>query len=408
MFVHGGELTVYPHVEEKALLSLQFRKGLVTLTAGRYVGFIPLSPRIAVDVRPKLPVSNLARVLDLAGAPIGALAGADRSYSREKLPSRSITLFLLANLTRAIEPLSEHGIWKSYVKISRRTSTPSGRINVSSTLKNCLSRGMRHQAVAERFLLTSDTPANRVIRAALTYLLSVSQRDEASLATLSNANRALNLLPEQIGFIQPGDIDIAVGILRNSTLPDNRRYYRKALDISILVLQGRSVGLDRVGNDLIMETFIVDFEDIFEKYLRRVLMLASNSDLLILDGNSEGKKPLFDDRVDPPAQPDIVVSRPSTAECVVVEVKYKDKPDRGDINQAITYALTYRCSRVVLAHQSKINGPRGLRRIGVVNGITVDAYAFDLGRADLEAEEQAFAATVLGMVPPVVGALVAA
>ncbi|MET3781116.1 5-methylcytosine-specific restriction enzyme subunit McrC [Brevundimonas sp. 1080] len=401
MFVHGGELTVYPHVEEKALLSLQFRKGLVTLTAGRYVGFIPLSPRIAVDVRPKLPVSNLARVLDLAGTPIGALAGADRSYSREKLPSRSITLFLLANLTRAIQPLSEHGIWKSYVRVARRTSTPSGRINVSSTLKTCLSRGMRHHAVAERFLLTSDTPANRVIRAALTYLLSVSQRDEASLTTLSNANRALNLLPEEIGSIQPGDIDIVVNTMRNQALPKNRLYYSKALDIATLVLQGRSIGLDRVGDDLIMETFIVDFEDIFEKYIRKVLHLASGPDLLVLDGNVEGKKPLFDDRNDPPAQPDIILSRPTTNESVVVEVKYKDKPDRSDINQAITYAVAYRCDRVVLAHQCKANGPRGLRRLGVVNGITVDAYAFDLGRQDLEAEEQAFAVTVLGMMPPV-------
>lgn len=400
MFVHGGELTVYPHVEEKALLSLQFRKGRVTLTAGRYVGFIPLSPRIAVDVRPKLPVSNLARVLDLAGAPIGALAGADRSYGVEKLPSRSITLFLLANLARAIQPLSEHGIWKSYVKVTQRTSAPSGRVNVSSTFQTCLRRGMRHQAVAERFSLTSNTPANRVIRAALTYLLSVSQRDEASLPTLKNANMALNLLPEEIGSIQAGDVGIVANMSASRALPNTRIYYQKALDIALLVLRGRSIGLDRVGSDLIMETFIVDFEDVFEKYLRRVLLLASGPDLLVLDGNNEGKKPLFDDRIDPPAQPDIVLSRPGTNERIVIEVKYKDKPDRGDINQAITYALTYRCDRVVLAHQSKAKGPRGIRRLGVVNGITVDAYAFDLGHPDLEAEEQAFAVTVLRMMPP--------
>ena len=59
----GGELSVFPHIEARGLLFLQFRKGRVTLTAGKYVGLIPLTPTIQVEVRPKLPVSNLARVL---------------------------------------------------------------------------------------------------------------------------------------------------------------------------------------------------------------------------------------------------------------------------------------------------------------------------------------------------------
>jgi 5-methylcytosine-specific restriction enzyme subunit McrC len=118
----------------------------------------------------------------------------------------------------------------------------------------------------------------------------------------------------------------------------------------------------------------------------------------VRDGNTDGKKPLFDDRSDPPAQPDIVVSSTSTGKTVIAEVKYKEKPNRDDYNQAITYALSYHTDRVILVHQNRQGATAGLRRIGTIGGIALDAYAFDLSHANLDAEENAFAECVLGSV----------
>jgi 5-methylcytosine-specific restriction enzyme subunit McrC len=132
-------------------------------------------------------------------------------------------------------------------------------------------------------------------------------------------------------------------------------------------------------------------------YLRRVLQAFANEQIAVHDGNAEGKKPLYDDRADPPAQPDIVLLRRDTNQHVIVEVKYKDKPDRGDVNQAISYALTYRSNRVVLVHQRGPGANAGLRRLGIINNIAVDAYAYDLGRVDIDAEETAFADSLLAM-----------
>jgi 5-methylcytosine-specific restriction enzyme subunit McrC len=80
-------------------------------------------------------------------------------------------------------------------------------------------------------------------------------------------------------------------------------------------------------------------------------------------------------------------------------VKYKDKPERPDINQAVTYAVCYRTDQVVLLHQRRTNGRHGRYEIGVINGIRVDGYAFDLDASDIDAEEAAFATSLLSMTP---------
>ena len=77
--LNAGRIDVYPEVENEGLLFLQFLGGKIRLTAGKYIGLIPLTPEITVEVRPKLPVSNLAHILDRARASLGSVA-LDRYY----------------------------------------------------------------------------------------------------------------------------------------------------------------------------------------------------------------------------------------------------------------------------------------------------------------------------------------
>jgi len=163
----GGELSVFPHIEARGLLFLQFRKGRVTLTAGKYVGLIPLTPTIQVEVRPKLPVSNLARVLDRARVSLEALEGVDRLYLATGQPSSSVLEFLLSNLVDALRSVRVHGLHKEYVRRQVITSQPSGRIQITGTLSSCWSRGAKRKAQTERFEQTSDVPVNRVLKSAL-------------------------------------------------------------------------------------------------------------------------------------------------------------------------------------------------------------------------------------------------
>jgi 5-methylcytosine-specific restriction enzyme subunit McrC len=79
-------------------------------------------------------------------------------------------------------------------------------------------------------------------------------------------------------------------------------------------------------------------------------------------------------------------------------VKYKDKPNRPDINQAITYAISYRSDRVLLVYQNQPGATAGLVHIGTVSGIRVEGYGFDLGSDTLEQEEIAFCDCLFSMV----------
>ena len=99
------------------------------------------------------------------------------------------------------------------------------------------------------------------------------------------------------------------------------------------------------------------------------------------------KKQLFDDRKDRLAEPDIVISETASRMRLVLEVKYKEKPNRDDINQTITYALSYRTRDAVLLHLAKTPERSGLYTIGVISGIKIYGYAYDLGSPALEDQE---------------------
>lgn len=397
--MQGGEVSVFPHVEARGYLFLQFRKGKVLVTAGKYVGLIPLTPTISVDVRPKLPVSNLARVLDQARVSLDTIDGADRLYMSSGQPSISVLEFLLNNFVDSLRPIEAMGLHKKYVRRSAIMNHPRGRIKMAGTLRSCWSRGIRHQVEAERFEHTADIPVNRLLKAALEYLLHGLRRAKPDRALLRRANEAHHSFPEQVRSMTLSDYDSCRVVVSDHTLPGGRAYYYRALEIALLVLSGHTVSLDKAGDDVLLDSFTVDFEAVFEQYLRRTLLAHAPGDVAVKDGNHDGKKPLYDDRNDPPAQPDIVIERRGSSQRVVAEVKYKDKVERPDINQAVTYALSYRTDRVVLVHQCKIAGQGGLRRLGTINGVQVETYGFDLANPDLQAEEVGFSEKLFGLLP---------
>jgi 5-methylcytosine-specific restriction enzyme subunit McrC len=398
--VIDGRLEIFPHVEEKGLLFLQFRRSRLILSAGPYIGLIPLTPQVSIDVRPKLPVSNLARVLDAARRSLTSITGADRLYLANDLASSSVLEFLAANLLDSLRPIIAKGLHKEYVRCAEMTSHPRGRIELAGTLR-AWSRGQFHKVQAQRFEQTSDIAVNRLIKAALQFVLRRIRPDsQGSRALIRRANTAYFELPGIIGNLRPSDYEASKATHRKSSLPATRSYYYRPLEIALLILSNRGVALQEHGNDVLLETFIINFEELFEEYLRRVLQQQARGDLTVRDGNREGKKPLFDDTKEHPAQPDIVLAWRPTGRTVIAEVKYKDRPDRSDINQVIAYALSYDTNRAVLVHQSRPGSPKGLSLIGTIRGIKIEAYAFDLGADNLDSEEAAFTQCLFDLVRP--------
>jgi 5-methylcytosine-specific restriction enzyme subunit McrC len=395
-----GRLDILPHVEEKGLLFLQFRKNKLIVTPGAYIGLIPLTPKISFDVRPKLPVSNLARVIDAARRSLNSIAGTDRLYLASDLAGGSILDFLAANLVDALRPIITNGVHKNYVRDSEPTSHPRGRIDVAGTMRGW-SRGQFHKVQAQRFEQSSDVPVNRLIKGALAFVLRrMRPQSPEARKLMVRANAAYMELPQVISGFRYSDYSAAQEVLRTRGLPAGRSYYYRALEIALLILSNRGIALLDKGADVLLETFIINFDDLFEEYLRRVLQMRTPTLLTVRDGNHEGKRPLFDDRSDQPAQPDVVLTWQPSGRSAIGEIKYKERPSREDINQAITYALCYDTDRAVLIHQTRPGSPAGLRHHGTIRGIRLENYSFNLGAADLEAEETAFAEALFDLVRP--------
>jgi 5-methylcytosine-specific restriction enzyme subunit McrC len=394
----GGELPIFREVEERGLLSLRFQKRKAVIAAGGFIGLIPLTPTVTIEINPKLPVRNLARVLDVARSSLTPLATADRLYLTNDDPTDSILEFLGRNLLDAAKPLELFGLHKEYLRSARSTSHPSGRIDISSSLKKHWSRGQLHRVVAQRFEQASDVPVNRVIKYALQFLLQrLRSTSPTSLDLIRRANQAFNQLPGSIGEMAIADLQDAKTVIQRRLLPTQRDYYYRALEIAVLILSNGGIALQEKGSDVLLRSFVVNFDDLFECYIRRVLQSFASNEIGVFDGNNERRKYLFQNTKIHHAQPDIVISSNVVAKTVVSDVKYKDLPKREDINQAVTYAVSYGTDRTLIIHQVRPGSPSGLKHIGVLGGISVDAYGFDLNSTDLPKEERAMADAIFAL-----------
>lgn len=392
-----GKLSVYPHVEDKGLLFIQFRRGRAILSAGAYVGLIPLSPNLTVDVRPKLPVSNLARLLDSSRTSLGKIDGAERLYLTGSFESNSVLEFLAVNLLEAMQPLNVQGLWKGYVSIDEITSQPKGRIEMLGTMRE-RAYGRYHKVVARRYEQSADSAINRVIKSALRAVI-VRLKDGSALSKrlITELNRSFVEMPSSISEMRATDVQEVRRVLQPGGLPPLRTYYRRALEIASLIVTQRGISLQQAGLDVALETFIVNFDTLFEDYVRSSLRALAPEQIEVKDGNKEGRKPLFDEGGEPFAQPDFLIESRLSGKLIVGEVKYKERPNRDDINQVITYASSFRSQHGVLVHQRGSNDPPGIRKIGTIGNVQLDGYAIDLARDDLEDEERQFAAAMFGL-----------
>ena len=134
---------------------------------------------------------------------------------------------------------------------------------------------------------------------------------------------------------------------------------------------------------------------------------ADDADLGVLNGNAEGKKLLYDNPPSEDATPDIVLER-ANAPVVVLDAKYKPaegKPARDDLNQVITYGVSFRADAVVVVQpRADASERHGLIHLGDIDDRAVYQYVVDLS-GDLADEEDALVEPSRTLATPEVGPL---
>lgn len=390
-------------IDNRDILRPSFVKGALRLQATSYVGVIPINDRVVVRVKPRVPLANLTRMVVDTGHGLTALT-ALREYSGQGTAGDWVMDLYATALIDYVDGLLLEGIFRTYVRREDEGHFPHGRMEMSRTLQRFAARGIPNKATYSWHERTVDNPINRCVKSAMEVVYAYlskrsSLRDRARLARLAGQLPAFGEVSDDpdMGFLDDPEV------IGSSPLPDSRAYYRPVLDLSRLIVRGVGIALDLGGSDVEMGSLLIDTNTLFENFVR--VSLGKHAAVVrwpvsVLDGNGEGKSDLYDipDVLPSPfgtpmpalasydrgkAQPDIVFSALDGHVSLIAEVKNTDKgknsriPDRGEVEQAVTYALRYGLDFTVLIHPW-LRGAKGLVYVGRIRTIDVYDYRLDL------------------------------
>lgn len=410
----SGALDVRADVLGSDYFSVHLGHGTLSLQAGGYVGLIPVNDRVVLRVLPRMPVSNLTKVLAVSEESPLVLAVLRTYESSDEQWNEHLLDLYSGALIREVTDLRANGLYREYERREETTSYPRGRVLVNDTVRTLRSRGIAHAARTSWFARTSDVPANRCLKYAIWSLATEHARRPATADTRrlrAGLNAAYDLLDgvtldHRRGFLTD---PLVQGV---AVFPALRAYYRSAVDVAVLAIERHALRVEsfRAGGAL-LPSMVLNLNRVVEAYLRNTLKeyAARNGwAVAVLDGH-EGSTPLFADRPrGQKAEPDIVLRRRDGSVVLVCEVKNKPLETGGTsqryaIEQAVTYAVAYGLPHVVLLHPAShgVSAGPSLQLIGTVGAIAVHQYRFDFGAEDLTAEGDRFADALEGLAPGV-------
>lgn len=430
-FGEGLRLIFNSEIDGKDVLRANFAGGVLRLQATSFVGVIPINDRVVLRVKPRVPMKSLTRMVIETGHGVMALSAIRDYAGRGPAGDWAMDRYTVA-LLDYVDALLDAGLLRAYERREDEGHFPHGRIDFTPTVQRFAARGIPNKAAFSWFDRTVDTPANRCIKAAMEvvfdHLMKWKKKprkgDQVRLRRLAGQFAAL----DEVGFDPDHRFLDDPQVLGLTPLPDSRSYYRPVLDLSVLIVRGVGITLDIGGADVKMGSLLVNTNELFEKFVRVSLekhARANQWPVDVLDGNTEGKVDLYDipDQLPAPrgtplramasrdagkAQPDVVLRTADGVVSLIAEVKNTltsddALPDRGHVEQAVTYALRYGLNFTLLIHPWR-KGTKGLVYVGRVESIDVYDYRLDLslegGVDESLADMAASLASLAGITPP--------
>lgn len=403
-----GRLRLAPGVLDH-YVSADFQDGRVRLLAKGVSGLVPLTDGIAIQVRPRFPLSNLTRMVTACGYTPVAIS-ALREYQATEDQADWLLDVLTESLLAGMRSVVAGGLLRTYVRRTEASSFPHGRIDTSATMR-LAARGLTHRVQYSWFERTVDNPPNRCLKSAVAVLHARLLRAPHRRGVRDKVERLaglMHLLSEVTLEPRPTSLeDPEVRGLR--PLPEPRSYYRPVLDLAVAVLNRTGISLDRSEGTVSLPSLLVKTEDLFEDFVRLSLQseFAGDADIRVLDGNlaGQGRLPLYRRAVvgsgpdavpgapvtgDPStAEPDVVFRRSDGTYPLVADVKYhqvRRDAERADVEQVGLYGVRYRSPVVMTVHPAHQASAKGLHVSGWIGPMLVANYRVDLGAEDLEAE----------------------
>ncbi len=162
-FGEGHRAIFNSEIDGKDVLRVNFSGGVLRLQATSFVGVIPINDRLVLRVKPRVPLSNLTRMVIETGHSLLALS-AFRDYAgRGTADDWAMDRYTDALLDYVDEVL-DAGLLRIYERREDEGHFPHGRIDFTPTIQRFVARGIPNKAAFSWFERTVDTPANRCIK----------------------------------------------------------------------------------------------------------------------------------------------------------------------------------------------------------------------------------------------------
>ncbi len=375
--IRDGRIDILEDVRSGRFFELRLKPDGLALRAKGFVGFVPINRNAALEVTPKAPLVNVVRMLKVAGNTVTSLEQFERLYSHADDELPGLLRILGGALVRSLQLVEIEGLSKQYEE-RRFESLVGGRLDIAGSFRHW-AIGARHRASVDAHDQTSDTSLNRVLRAAcnrvIQHIAFLEKQESKLLKSLVEYDEFL--ADRGVSLVQPSE-------LRFPDRHDIGPPYAAALAVARTILTQRGVELPAEGTDVPLPSLLIDMDTLFEDYVRAVLARSFK----VLNGNTNGMRPLFDDVAEPPAKPDVVLLGSNSNAVAVLDAKYKANVGRDDLNQLIAYAVTYRVENVLVVAPQMDGEATSVELIGRIGLLRLLLVRVNLASVDAEAQER--------------------
>src|ERR1041384_7553198 len=121
-FFVRGQFQMYPWADgDDDIVRVSRRKSSWKFQAGRYIGLIPLNDCVMLDVRPRVPLANLSRIMRIAEGKPRELEGFLSHYTERSESLPSMLDFFARALTDRITEIAFDGLYREYIEKAEGT-----------------------------------------------------------------------------------------------------------------------------------------------------------------------------------------------------------------------------------------------------------------------------------------------
>lgn len=294
-------------------------QGRYDVTPDQRIGLVCL-PTVVIEVRPKMPMTS---VLFLVSYGCDAVSWFDQHPELAYEPDLVEVLAIM--LARMVQHATRRGLLNGYECEEESLQGPRGRILFDEQIRRRL--GMAPPVEVRHDVFTSDIIENRLLLAALLSMLRIPHRSDIAKREISRARRLF-------GGVQM--LQISSTAVPEIVFTRLNRHYQPAIALARLLLRSGSLDLGAGGARGC--AFLIDMNNVFERFVRRALRAALRVDAARFPDRPP--KIYLDEAGLVPLRPDLCLVD-NRQVLWVGDVKYKRLPAASYLNADLYQLLAY-------------------------------------------------------------------